>query len=86
MEKINPSIKWDILREHFRMTDEEYKDYEVTLELDIDKLFKLVRFFGTKKRYYGVDYDGNELYKGIELVRSDTPLWVKNKLHELFLK
>jgi len=57
-----------------------------TEELDVDKLFKIVRFFGVKKRYYGLDFKGKELYHGIELVRSDTPKGVKSILSDLFRK
>ncbi len=57
-----------------------------TEQIELDKFFKRVRFFGVKKRYYGYDLEGNELYHGIELVRSDTPNSIKDMLSELFRK
>ncbi|MEM0324417.1 MAG: hypothetical protein QXW35_00755 [Candidatus Aenigmatarchaeota archaeon] len=38
-----------------------------TLQMDIDKIFKYIKFFGVKKRYYGLNFQDNEVFKGIEL-------------------
>lgn len=60
IETVNKRIKDEIVWKHIRnMSRDEYEQYKVTLELDLDKMFKVVRFFGTKKRYFGVDYEGN---------------------------
>jgi DNA polymerase-2 len=42
--------------------------------------------FGVKKRYYGVDFNDNEVFHGIELARSDTPQSVKPTLSDFFKK
>lgn len=55
-----------------------------TEQIDLDKQFKRVRFFGTKKRYYGYDFDGKDLMHGVELVRSDTPKFPKKVLGKFF--
>lgn len=57
-----------------------------TERIELDKFFKRVRFFGVKKRYYGYDFNGKELFHGIELVRSDTPNQIKSLLSDLFRK
>lgn len=58
IEKVNFLIKNEIVKKHFKnLSEEDYKNYKVSLELDLDKIFKVVRFFGTKKRYFGVDYN-----------------------------
>lgn len=81
---INPQIV-RIVNTLYRVNNDS-EHPEVTLEMDIDKMFKKVRFFGVKKRYYGVDYDDSEVYKGIELVRSDTPIGVKPLISIQFRK
>ena len=57
-----------------------------TLQVDVDKIFKKLRLFGVKKRYYGVDFNDNEIFHGIELARSDTPQSVKPTLSDFFKK
>lgn len=57
-----------------------------TLQVDVDKIFKKLRLFGVKKRYYGVDFKNNEIFQGIELARSDTPQSVKPMLSDFFKK
>lgn len=63
--------------------DNQYNNY---LKTDVDKIFKKVRFFGVKKRYYGIGFDNKEIMQGVELVRTDTPEFQKELLTELFKK
>ena len=49
-------------------------------------IFKKVRFFGVKKRYYGIGFDDKEIMHGVELVRTDTPDFQKIILTDLFRK
>ena len=60
------------------------KKPNITLKIDVDKIFKRVRFFGVKKRYYGYGFDGKEIMHGVELVRSDTPNFQKSELYKFF--
>lgn len=67
---LKDEIKYEILWKYvknFKNDEEKDRKWNNTLELDLDKMFKRVRFFGVKKRYYGVDFNGKEIYKGIEL-------------------
>jgi len=57
-----------------------------TLKEEVDKIFFKLRFFGVKKRYYGINLKGEEEYHGIELARSDTPQSVKPTLSDFFKK
>ncbi|GAB6190057.1 hypothetical protein JCM30566_18000 [Marinitoga arctica] len=59
---------------------------ECTLNLEVDKIYKRVRFFGVKKRYFGYDFDRKIITHGVEIVRRDTPEIFKNILSSLFLK
>lgn len=56
-----------------------------TLKVDVDKLFKKVKFFGVKKRYFGIDFEDNIITHGVEIVRKDTPVAIKNILSQLFI-
>lgn len=57
-----------------------------TLREEVDKVFYKLRFFGVKKRYYGINLKGEEEYHGIELARSDTPQSIKPTLSDFFKK
>ncbi|KLO21881.1 hypothetical protein X275_08305 [Marinitoga sp. 1197] len=59
---------------------------ECTLNMEVDKIYKRVRFFGVKKRYFGYDFDRKIITHGVEIVRKDTPDILKNILSSLFLK
>ncbi|WGS65490.1 DNA polymerase domain-containing protein [Marinitoga aeolica] len=59
---------------------------ECTLNIEVDKIYKRVRFFGIKKRYFGYDFDGKIITHGVEIVRKDTPESIKEILTTLFLK
>ena len=83
-EHINNKIP-DFLKELIKnMSDEEIRQLN-TLRMEVDKVFKRVKFFGVKKRYYGIDYHGKEIYKGVDLARSDFPQFLKDKLRQLFM-
>ncbi len=83
-EHVNNKIP-DFLKEIIQnISDEELRQIN-TLRMEIDKVFKRVKFFGVKKRYYGFDYHGKEIYKGVDLARSDFPQFLKNKLRQLFM-
>jgi len=59
---------------------------DCTLNLEVDKIYKRVRFFGVKKRYFGYNFDGKIIAHGVEIVRKDTPESIKKILTALFLK
>lgn len=59
---------------------------DCTLNLEVDKIYKRVRFFGVKKRYFGYNHDKKIITHGVEIVRKDTPESIKNILTSLFLK
>ncbi|MGM0641391.1 MAG: DNA polymerase domain-containing protein [Thermotogota bacterium] len=65
-------------------TTDKIKD-RTTLAVDVDKLFKKVKFFGVKKRYFGIDYEDKIITHGVEVVRKDTPASIKKILSELFI-
>lgn len=78
----------EIIQNNFKkyfknIKDNKYKNY---LKIDIDKIFEKVRFFGTKKRYYGYGFDKKEILHGVELVRTDTPDFQKIILNNFFKK
>ncbi len=50
-----------------------------TNTIELDKMFKRVRFFGVKKRYFGYDFKGKLIYHGVELARSDIPQIFQNR-------
>ena len=56
-----------------------------TLSVDVDKLFKKVKFFGVKKRYFGIDFEDKIITHGVEVVRKDTPAAIKKILSQLFI-
>jgi DNA polymerase-2 len=56
-----------------------------TLAVDVDKLFKKVKFFGVKKRYFGIDFEDKIITHGVEVVRKDTPAAIKKILSQLFI-
>ena len=56
-----------------------------TLAVDVDKLFKKVKFFGVKKRYFGIDFEDKIITHGVEVVRKDTPAAIKKMLSQLFI-
>jgi DNA polymerase-2 len=56
-----------------------------TLTVDVDKLFKKVKFFGVKKRYFGIDFEDKIITHGVEVVRKDTPAAIKKMLSQLFI-
>lgn len=56
-----------------------------TLAVDVDKIFKKVKFFGVKKRYFGIDFEDKIITHGVEIVRKDTPSSIKNMLSQLFI-
>ncbi len=82
-EYVNSSILQRIRYYFINIEDKQYKNY---LKTDIDKIFKKVRFFGVKKRYYGIGFDDKEIMHGVELVRTDTPDFQKIILTDLFRK
>ncbi|NUU97813.1 DNA polymerase domain-containing protein [Marinitoga sp. 1138] len=57
-----------------------------SLKVEVDKIFKVVRFFGVKKRYFGYDFDKNIITHGVEIVRVDTPRKIKDILKDLFIR
>jgi DNA polymerase-2 len=56
-----------------------------TLAVDVDKIFKKVKFFGVKKRYFGIDFEDKIITHGVEVVRKDTPAAIKKILSQLFI-
>lgn len=75
---------YNIIEHAFVNWDKEDIQKQITLKLEIDKVFKTVKFFGVKKRYYGLDFNGNPIYKGVDLARSDASNFMKKWLKELF--
>jgi len=65
-------------------TNKKIKE-RTTLSVDVDKLFKKVKFFGVKKRYFGIDFEEKIITHGVEVVRKDTPAAIKKILSELFI-
>ncbi len=81
--KMNDEIVNLIIPKFYNIDRNFIKNY---LKLDVDKIFKRVRFFGTKKRYYGYGFDNKEIMHGIELVRSDQGKMSKDILTIFFRK
>lgn len=75
----------DILPKKFvtKFTNEKI---DCTLNIEVDKIYKRVRFFGVKKRYFGYDFNRNIITHGVEIIRKDTPEAIKKILTKLFLK
>lgn len=67
----------------FNMSDDEIKQ-RMTLTMEVDKMFRVVKFFGVKKRYYGLSYEDEEIYKGVDIARSDFPKVLRDKLNESY--
>jgi DNA polymerase-2 len=66
-----------------KFTDEKI---DCTLNMEVDKIYKRVRFFGVKKRYFGYDFNRKIITHGVEIIRRDTPEAIKEILTRLFLK
>ncbi|KAF2955828.1 DNA polymerase domain-containing protein [Marinitoga sp. 38H-ov] len=73
------------LRKNF-VTKFTSEKIDCTLNMEVDKIYKRVRFFGVKKRYFGYDFDKKVITHGVEIVRRDTPEAIKEILTKLFLK
>jgi len=82
-EQLN-RIVYEIIEHAFVNWDKEEIEKQITLKLEIDKIFKKVKFFGVKKRYYGLDFNNNPIYKGVDLARSDASNFMKKWLKQLF--
>lgn len=82
-EVLNEEV-YNIVKHAFINFSEEEIRKQVTLELEIDKVFRKVKFFGIKKRYYGLDFNNNPIYKGVDLARSDSSNFTKKWLRYLF--
>jgi len=72
---------WDPPREKL---DEiiEYVRERHSLDLEVDKVFRLVLFSGLKKNYIGVTPDGNVVIKGMVGKKSNTPEFLKKEFAE----
>ncbi|MBM7558845.1 DNA polymerase domain-containing protein [Marinitoga litoralis] len=66
-----------------KFTDEKI---DCTLNMEVDKIYKRVRFFGVKKRYFGYDFNRKIITHGVEIIRRDIPEAIKEILTRLFLK
>ena len=75
-DKINSQLPL-LLEKYFEGDD--YSVLKNTNKIELDKLFKKVRFFGVKKRYFGYDFNNQLIYHGVELARSDTPRVFQNR-------
>ncbi|MCP5454902.1 MAG: hypothetical protein H7A30_01325 [Thermotogae bacterium] len=80
---INKSIETEFVKKYL---NGQNTITECTLRVDTDKIFETVKFFGVKKRYFGLDHKNNIITHGVEIVRTDTPPKIKNILSDLFIK
>jgi DNA polymerase elongation subunit (family B) len=61
-----------------------FKHEYALLELQYEKDLEKVYFGDSKKRYYGIERDTNKKYiRGMNIIRKDSPPFLKEKLNEL---
>ena len=76
----NEDLERDFVRMYNPGIDPEYQHMDLKFEYDLEYIY----FGAAKKRYYGIIRENNKkVIRGMNIIRKDTPEFLKNKLNEM---
>jgi len=73
------SLKENVVKKYCTNIDDSFYMFD----LEFEKLLTHVYFSNTKKRYYGIQDTGEKYIRGLNIIRKDTPLFLKKELDVL---
>ncbi len=76
----NEDLERDFVRMYNPGIDPEYQHMDLKFEYDLEYIY----FGAAKKRYYGIIRENNKkVIRGMNIIRKDTPEFLKSKLNEM---